>query len=120
VISDWEAEEVMVPLLLTLPPLIAEAALKVVDEKPQELTTSSTSVGKGSLASGLHVCSPGQRGVDRTILLVIIVVELADTGGALGELRAGTAGVADAIDFFTVTVDRVIAGASSVDHALAN
>jgi hypothetical protein len=40
VIRETEDEEVMVPLL----PVAALAALKVVDEKPQELTTSSTSV----------------------------------------------------------------------------
>ena len=44
VIMDMDAEEVMVPLpeLLVAP---AAPALKVVDEKPQELTTSSTSLG---------------------------------------------------------------------------
>ena len=47
VIRETEAEEVMVPLL----PVVAAAALKVVDEKPQERTTSSTSVG-GDIVSG--------------------------------------------------------------------
>lgn len=48
VISDWEEEEVMAaPPVAPLPLLVALAALKVVDEKPQELTTSSTSEGGG-------------------------------------------------------------------------
>jgi hypothetical protein len=50
VISDRDADVAAVPLmLLLLRPLIAlvaAAALKVVDGKPQEETASSTSVGK--------------------------------------------------------------------------
>jgi hypothetical protein len=46
----------MLPLL---PPLVAAAAaLKVVDEKPQELTTSSTSVDTGSLLAEDHLLLP--------------------------------------------------------------
>ena len=48
VIRDTEAEEVMVPLL----PVVAAAALKVVEEKPQERTTSSTSVGGNIVSDG--------------------------------------------------------------------
>ena len=44
---ETEAEEVMVPLLL---PVAAAAALKVVEEKPQERTTSSKSV-RGDIVS---------------------------------------------------------------------
>ncbi len=52
VIRETEAEEVMVPLL----PVVAAAALKVVEEKPQERTTSSTSVDGGIVSDGfIHV-----------------------------------------------------------------
>lgn len=58
VIMDTEDEEVMVPL----PALVAAPALKVVDEKPQELTTSSTSlmgfVNCGSYRREIHCNSP--------------------------------------------------------------
>jgi hypothetical protein len=40
VVSEREADVAAVPLIA----LVAAAALKVVDEKPQEETTSSTSV----------------------------------------------------------------------------
>ena len=48
---DMDAEEVMVPLLLPEP--VAAAALKVVEEKPQERTTSSTSVGGDIVSDSL-------------------------------------------------------------------
>ena len=50
VIRETEADEVMVPLL----PVVAAAALKVVEEKPQERTTSSTSVG-GDIVSDVFI-----------------------------------------------------------------
>ena len=49
VIMETEAEEVMLPLLLP----VAAAALKVVEEKPQERTTSSTSVGSDIVSNEL-------------------------------------------------------------------
>jgi hypothetical protein len=112
-----------VPLMLLRPlmALVAEAALKVVDEKPQEETASSTSVDAvESLAEDHWLLSTVESWILRTILLVVGIVELADASGALGELRAGAAGVADAVGFFAVSVDCVIAGASGVDHGLAD
>ena len=56
----------------------------------------------------------------RTILIVIIVVELADASCALWQLGAGTVGVANTVDFLTVTIEVLITGASSIHHRLAN
>jgi hypothetical protein len=125
VISDREADVAAVPLMLlllrSLIALVAAAALKVVDEKPQEETTSSTSVGKrASLAEAHQLLSTIESWILRTILLIVIIVKQANTSGALGELRAGAAGVADAIGFFAVAVDCVIASSSGVDHRLAD
>lgn len=56
-----------------------------------------------------------------TVLIVIVVGELANASGALGQLGAGTVGVADAVDFLAIAaVDGVIAVASSIDHGLAD
>jgi hypothetical protein len=56
----------------------------------------------------------------RTVLVVIVVVELADASCALRQLRAGTVGVADAIYFLTVTVEALVASTSGIHHWLAN
>jgi hypothetical protein len=60
----------------------------------------------------------------RTILIVVIVivvgVELADASRAFGKLGAGTVGVADAINFLTVTAVGLVTSTSSVDHGLAD
>lgn len=56
----------------------------------------------------------------RTVLIVIIVVELADASCALWQLGAGTVGVANTVDFLTVTVKVLITSASSIHHRLAD
>ena len=56
-----------------------------------------------------------------TVLIVIVVSELANASGTLRQLGAGAVGVADAVDFLAIAaVDGVIAVASSVDHGLAD
>lgn len=56
-----------------------------------------------------------------TILVIIVVIKLANASGALGELSAGAVGVADAVNFLTITaVYCVVAGAGGVDHCLTD
>ena len=56
-----------------------------------------------------------------TVLIVIIVSELANASGTLRQLGAGAVGVADTVDFLAIAaVDGVITVASSVDHGLAD
>lgn len=47
VIREPEEDEVIEPVPLPVEEAVAEAELKVVEEKPQERTTSSTSVAGG-------------------------------------------------------------------------
>lgn len=54
------------------------------------------------------------------IVVVVVGVELANAGRTFGELGAGALGVADAVDFLTVAAVGVVAGASGVDHRLAD
>ena len=56
-----------------------------------------------------------------TVLIVIVVSELANASGTLRQLGAGAVGVADAVDFLAIAaVDGIITVASSVDHGLAD
>ena len=112
VIMDTEDEEVMVPL----PELVAAPALKVVDEKPQELTTSSTSA-MAFVNCGLR---NGYFTAQLTILIVIVIAELANASSTLRQLGAGTIGVTDTVDFLTIATVGVVASASSVNHGLAD
>lgn len=121
VVREREALDVI--LLLPVEEVVAEPVeegLKVVLEKPQERTTSSTSGKKCQVLTYMERKERVRKLTILVIIIVVIPVILANTGSACRELEAGILSAANTIDLGAITAVLLITSPRGVDHGLAD